>query len=43
MIVRQVVKDRASGNVFLQRGKYVTREDLNKRRERILAYQWDDE
>ena len=42
-IVRQVVRDRASGNVFLQRGKYVTEEDLNKRRERILAEQWDDE
>ena len=42
-IVHHVVKDRSSSNVFLQRGKYVTREELDERRERILAYKWADE
>ena len=43
MIVRQAIKYRSSGDVFLQRGRYATREELHERRERILAYQWDDE
>jgi len=42
-ILRRVVRSRSSGNVFLHRGRYVTREELDERRERILAHQWDDE
>ena len=42
-IVRRVVSSLSSGNVFLQQGKYVTKDDLDKRREHILAYQWNDE
>ena len=40
---RRIAAQNTSGNVFLQRGKFLTQADLDERRERVLAYQWDDE
>ena len=41
--IRRIVGQNSSGSVLLQRGKYVTEDELNERRERVLAHKWDDE
>ena len=39
---RRIVRRLARGNVRLQRGQYLTREDLDERRKRAASYDFDD-
>ena len=40
---RHIVMRLSSGNIRLQRGEYVTKEDLDKQYERVKALNFDDE
>ena len=38
----KIVRSLARGNIRLQRGDYVTKEDIDREYERIKSYQFDD-
>ena len=40
-IARNVVRRTAAGNVRLQLGSFVTKDDLNRQYERVKAYRFD--
>lgn len=40
--VRRIVSRLARGNVRLRRGQYVTREDLERQRERVISCDFTD-
>ena len=40
---RRIVRRLSNGNILLQRGEYVTREDLDKEYERVKSLNFDEE
>lgn len=42
-IARGVVRRTATGNVSLQRGRYLTREEIDERLEKVKGYVFDEQ
>lgn len=40
---RRIVRRLSSGDIRLQRGEYVTREDIEEQYERVKSFNFDDE